>query len=137
MLCFTLYLRSIFQVQAPGGLYLEGRFNGGFFALPPWGAYIWRGLFSKFYGILYVKQCKEVIDVREDAAQTKDNTLNTNTPVPTTLWLGAQKLPVSGKGSPGMKLLETVNRETIFWLCLKNSVSYNNIFEDKIANHHS
>ena len=34
-----------------GGLYLEGRFNGGFFALPVWGAYIWRGLFSQFYGI--------------------------------------------------------------------------------------
>ena len=51
LLCFTLYLRAIFQVQAPGGLYLEGRFNGGFFALPVWGAYIWRGLFFEFYGI--------------------------------------------------------------------------------------
>ena len=43
-----------FQVQAPpggeGGLYPEGRFNGGFFALRFWGAYIWRGLFSEFYG---------------------------------------------------------------------------------------
>ena len=34
-----------FLVQAPGGwggggLYLEGRFNGGFFALRVWGAYI-------------------------------------------------------------------------------------------------
>ena len=52
-LCFTLYLRAIFQVQALGGL--EGRFIGGFFALPLWGAYIWRGLymeglFSEFYG---------------------------------------------------------------------------------------
>ena len=35
-----------------GGLYLKGRFNGGYFALPVWGAYIWRGLFSEFYGIL-------------------------------------------------------------------------------------
>ena len=35
LLCFTLYLRAIFQVQA--GLYLEGGFNGGFFALPVWG----------------------------------------------------------------------------------------------------
>ena len=34
LLCFSLYLRAIFQVQAPRGLYLEGRFNGGFFALP-------------------------------------------------------------------------------------------------------
>ena len=31
---------------------MEGRFNGGFFALRVWGAYIWRGLFSEFYGIL-------------------------------------------------------------------------------------
>ena len=51
LFCFTLYLRAIFQVQTPGGLYLEGRFNGGLFALPVWGAYIWRGLFSEFYGI--------------------------------------------------------------------------------------
>ena len=35
--------------KPPGGLYLEGGFNGGFFALPVWGAYIWRGLFSEFY----------------------------------------------------------------------------------------
>ena len=57
LLCFTLYLRAIFQVQAPrggGGLYLEGRFNGGFFALPDWGAYIWRGLYMEglIFGIL-------------------------------------------------------------------------------------
>ena len=57
-LCFTLYLRPIFQVQAPGGggLYLEWRFNGAFFALPVLGgggvgalifggAYTWKGLF--------------------------------------------------------------------------------------------
>ena len=46
---------SVFEgkYQPPGGLYLEGRFNGGFLALPVWGAYIWRGLFSEFYGILF------------------------------------------------------------------------------------
>ena len=37
---FTLYLRAISRYKPPGGLYLEGRFNGGFFALPVWGAYI-------------------------------------------------------------------------------------------------
>ena len=47
LLCFTLYLRAIFQVQAPGGLYLEEVFNGRFFALPVWGAYIWRGLYME------------------------------------------------------------------------------------------
>ena len=55
LLCFTLYLRAIFQVQAPGGLYLEGRFNGRFFALPVWGGlYIWRGFYMEglIFGIL-------------------------------------------------------------------------------------
>ena len=51
LLCFTLYLRAISEYKPPGGLfwrgdltegfcvmslgglYLEGRFNGGFFAL--------------------------------------------------------------------------------------------------------
>ena len=55
---FTLYLRAISKYKPPGGLYLEGRFNGGLFALRVWGAYIWRdytwrGLFSEFYGILF------------------------------------------------------------------------------------
>ena len=45
--CFVLL-----QVQAPrGGLYSKGQFNGGFFALRFWGAYIWRGLYSEFYGM--------------------------------------------------------------------------------------
>ena len=39
-------------VQALGCLYSEGQLNGGFFALRVWGAYIWRGLFSEFYGII-------------------------------------------------------------------------------------
>ena len=46
-LCFTLYLRAISKYKPLGGLYLEGRFNGGFFALPVWGAYIWRGLYME------------------------------------------------------------------------------------------
>ena len=40
---FTLFyfvFEGNFQVQAPGGLYLEERFNGGFFALRVWGTYI-------------------------------------------------------------------------------------------------
>ena len=40
-----------FQVQAPGGLYSEGRLNGGLFALRVLGAYTWRGVFSEFYGM--------------------------------------------------------------------------------------
>ena len=53
---FTLYLRAISKDKPPGGLYLEGRFNGGFFGVTssgggliflykPLHAYTWRGLF--------------------------------------------------------------------------------------------
>ena len=57
LLCVTLYLRAISKYKPPGGLYLEGRFNGGFFALRVWGlifegAYTWKGLFSEFYGTI-------------------------------------------------------------------------------------
>ena len=46
-----------FPSTSPRGIYLEGRFNGRFFALPALvgggggGAHTWRGLFSEFYGI--------------------------------------------------------------------------------------
>ena len=41
LLCFTLYLRAIFQVQAPRGAYIwRGDLTEGFFVLPVWGAYI-------------------------------------------------------------------------------------------------
>ena len=54
--CFVLLCirGQIPSTSPPGGLYLEGRFNGGFFALPVWGAYIWRGLYMEglIFGIL-------------------------------------------------------------------------------------
>ena len=34
---FKGQLRAISKYKPPGGLYLEGRFNGGFFALRVWG----------------------------------------------------------------------------------------------------
>ena len=38
---FCFVFEGNFQVQAPGGgLYSEGRFNGGFFVLQVWGAYV-------------------------------------------------------------------------------------------------
>ena len=47
---FYFVFEGKFQIQAHppppgGGLYSEGRFNGGYFALRFYGAYIWRGLF--------------------------------------------------------------------------------------------
>ena len=48
---FYFVFEGNFPSTSPrGGLYLEGRFNGGFFALSGGGAYIWRGLVSEFYG---------------------------------------------------------------------------------------
>ena len=44
LLCIWGWFPSI---SPPGGLNLEGRFNGGLFALEIWGAYIWRGLYMK------------------------------------------------------------------------------------------
>ena len=47
--CFVLLCTrgQIPRTSPPGGLYSEGRFKGGFFALRFWEAYIWRGLFSE------------------------------------------------------------------------------------------
>ena len=44
-LCFTLYLYFVFW---------RGNLTEGFFALPVWGAYIWKGLYMEglIFGIL-------------------------------------------------------------------------------------
>ena len=51
---FYFVFEGNFQVKVLGGLYLKGRFNGGFFALRVWRAYIWRGLYMEglIFGIL-------------------------------------------------------------------------------------
>ena len=51
---FYFVFEGNFQVKAPGGFYMEGPFNGGFFALRVWRAYIWRGLYMEglIFGIL-------------------------------------------------------------------------------------
>ena len=52
---FYFVFEDNFPSTSPrGGLYLEGRFNGGFFALPVWEVYIWRGLYMEelIFGIL-------------------------------------------------------------------------------------
>ena len=61
---FALFY-SIFEGNFPNtsarwGLYLEGRFNGGFLLYRFWGlifggGYTWRGVFSEFYGSPKVK----------------------------------------------------------------------------------
>ena len=47
--CFVLLCirGQILSTSPPGGLYLEGRFNRGFFVLWVWGAYIWLGLYTE------------------------------------------------------------------------------------------
>ena len=57
--CFVLLCirGQIPSTNPPGGLYSEGRFNGGFLrydfgGLIFGGAYTWRGFFPEFYGIV-------------------------------------------------------------------------------------
>ena len=47
---------------------MEGRFNGEFFALPVWGAYIWRGLYREglIFGILRYLRERVLYDNREN-----------------------------------------------------------------------
>ena len=50
---FTIFALFYFVLEGNFPI-LEGRFNGGFFALRVWGAYIWRGLYMEglIFGIL-------------------------------------------------------------------------------------
>ena len=49
---FYFVFEGNFPSTSSLGLIFGGAiYNGGFFALPVSGAYIWRGLFSEFYGI--------------------------------------------------------------------------------------
>ena len=70
LLFVTLYLSAIFKYKPPAGLYLEGRFNGGFFALRVWGAYIWRGLYMEglIFGILWYNLIQIELKMQELAA---------------------------------------------------------------------
>ena len=70
LLCFTLH--STANTSPPRGLYLEGRFNGGFFALQFWGAYIWRSLYMEglIFGILrYVLNSLTIISLNEKTVE--------------------------------------------------------------------
>ena len=51
LLCFPLYLRANSKYKTPRGLYVEGRFNGGFFCFSIWGGLF---LFYSFYFILHL-----------------------------------------------------------------------------------
>ena len=44
LLCFAFVFKGNFQGQAPGDLYLEGRFNGGFFLRYEFGGFYLQGL---------------------------------------------------------------------------------------------
>ena len=67
-LFYFVFEGSFPSTSPPGGLYLDGRFNGGCFASRVWGltfggAYTWRGLFLEFYGISHVRCCRNEITV--------------------------------------------------------------------------
>ena len=49
--CFILYLGAISKYKPPGAYIRRGDLTEGFLRYDFGGAYIWRGLFSEFYGI--------------------------------------------------------------------------------------
>ena len=57
---FYFVLEGNFQVQALGGLYLEGRFNGGFFALREFGGLLLEGL---IHGGAYFRNFKVLTEM--------------------------------------------------------------------------
>ena len=46
-LFYFLFEGNFPNTSPRGGIFLEGRFNGGFFALRFWGAYIWSGFYME------------------------------------------------------------------------------------------
>ena len=78
---FTLYLRAISKYKIPRGLYLwgggGGQFNGGFFALRLWGAYIWRGSYVEglIFGILQYGTRKEQTGKKSFSMSTEINNM--------------------------------------------------------------
>ena len=67
-LFYVVFEGSFSKYKPLGDLYLKGPFNGGFFALPVWGAYTWRGLFSEFYGIC----CELLLDILKISSENWD-----------------------------------------------------------------
>ena len=59
LLSFTLYLRSISKYKSPGGLYLEGRFSGGFFCVMNSGGLHLEGLIHGGAYFRNFKVCRE------------------------------------------------------------------------------
>ena len=70
LLCFTLYLRAIFQVQAPGGgAYIwKGELTEGFLRYRFGGAYIWWGSYMEglIFGILRYLSCENEFYLHEN-----------------------------------------------------------------------
>ena len=52
VLVFIFNLRAISKYKPPGAYIWRGDLTEGLFASRVWGPYIWRGLFSEFYGNL-------------------------------------------------------------------------------------
>ena len=63
LLFFTLCLRAISKYKPPWALNSEGRFHGRSFVSRVWGAYIWRALFSEFYGVSLLNAKKELLQL--------------------------------------------------------------------------
>ena len=72
---FYFVFEGNFPSTTPGGLYSEGRFNGRFFALPVWGAYIWRGLYMEglIFGILRYNYTGDITEKKKQISSSVED----------------------------------------------------------------
>ena len=69
---FYVVFEGNFQVQSPGGLYLEGRFNGGFFTLRVGGLIFGGAYFRNFTVFVYFETIKWILKLLTDILGEQD-----------------------------------------------------------------
>ena len=86
LLCFTLYLRAISKYKPLGSSYLEGRFNGGFFAFTSLGGLQMEGLIlgcssytENFWVVLHIPRIEIVNHSYTELGGTKEQWAQRNT----------------------------------------------------------
>ena len=69
---FYFVFEGNFQVQTPGGLYLEGRCNGGFFTLRVGGLIFGGAYFRNFTVFVYFETIKWILKLLTDISGEQD-----------------------------------------------------------------
>ena len=86
-----------FPSTSPRGAYIwRGDNNGGSSALLDWGVYIWRGLFSEFYGTLFSTFYFQVSDFEKGFPNKVLRTIDLLNLCRDKMWKGSLQIQISG-----------------------------------------